>query len=244
MLYPKLIFIIPIGCFPDRFSGDFEQFASLTDADFNGVLKKAFAEMWDYEQEKYRALCALLKAWEKRDKLAIVQARKHVEQAHQRMINSDKKLGCCPAQEDNVEFGRILIQLFGLPPGQEKEAIRRYCGYSHGPHAEADPRWLLSQLLSEGLRSVRLVFWWNKKNFRPAFYSADLKSAVYLFTLMKIKSGRGWGVCPHCGEFFAKKRPDQDYCSIAHRESHRMARWREKKRSATRASARSRNSRS
>ena len=80
--------------------------------------------------------------------------------------------------------------------------------------------------MSQALDSARFVLWWSGKQFRPALYCPELKAAVYTFLLMSIVAGRGWGVCPHCGEFFVQKRPDQNYCTIAHREAHRVARWR------------------
>jgi hypothetical protein len=125
-----------------------------------------------------------------------------------------------------VEFGRILISLFGLAPGQEKQAIARWNGYCLGPRAEADHKWLLSQLVSNALDSVKLVLWLSGKRFQPALYCPDAKAAVYTFLLMKLAAGRGWGVCPYCGQFFIQKRADQSYCAIAHREAHRVSRWR------------------
>jgi len=188
--------------------------------------KQALNTMWDYEREQFEAVLALLSALQRKDKLAISRARGFVTQALALKREGDRKLGISPAQDDDLDFGRILIHVFGLKPGQEKEAIQRWSGYRHGPRAEANHRWLLSQLMSEALDSVRLVLWWSGKQLRPALYCPQAKAALYTMLLMKIAAGRGWGVCPYCGQFFVQKRSDQNYCTIAHREAHRVARWR------------------
>jgi hypothetical protein len=188
--------------------------------------KEALSTMWDDQREQFKATLLLLGALQSKDQLAIVRARNYVKQALTIKHGGDKKLGIVPAQEDDIDFGRILIHVFGLQPGQEREAIQRWSGYRRGPRAEADDRWLLSQLMSEALDPVRLVLWWSGSQFRPALYCPEPKAAVYTFLLMKIIARRGWGVCPHCGQFFVRKRSDQNYCRIAHREAHRVARWR------------------
>jgi hypothetical protein len=202
----------------------------VTEADFSSNsrrLKLALSAMWDYEREQFKAIIALLSALQSDDKLAIARARGFVAQALALKREGDKKLGLIPAREDDVDFGRILIAAFGLQPGQEKEAIQRWSGYRRGPMAESDDKWLLSQLMSEALEPVRLVLWWTGDRFGPALYCPEPKAALYTFILMKIAVGRGWGVCPYCGQFFVQKRSDQNYCTVAHREAHRVARWRE-----------------
>ena len=181
--------------------------------------------MWDYEREQFIAVLDLLKTLQSRDKLAVVRARQHVTRALRLKREGDRKAGIAPAREDDLAFGAAIIPLFGLSPGQEKEAIERWSGYRHGPRAEADEKWLLSQLMSEALGTAKLVLWWSGKRFRPALYCPDNKTAINAFLLMKA-AGTGWGVCPKCGSFFEQKRSDQTYCSIAHREAHRVARWR------------------
>jgi hypothetical protein len=199
----------------------------VTDADFKAGSKKrteALSAMWDYEKEQFRAVLALLKALQSKDDLAIANAREHVRRAGEIRRAGDKKRGAVPARDS--AFEQCLIPLFGLKPGHENEAIERWQGYRYGPRAERDERWLLSQLMSEALASVRLVLWWSGSQFRPALYCSETKAALYAFLLMKVSAGQGWGVCPKCGEFFVQERSDQNYCSIAHREAHRVARWR------------------
>jgi hypothetical protein len=209
---------------------------SVTDVDFRSSSKRhkeALSEMWDYEREQFIAVLDLLRALPSRDKLAVTRARQHVSRALSLKRDSDRGTGITPSREDDLAFGEAIIPLFGLRPGREKEAIERWSGYRHGPKAEADEKWLLSQLVSEAMESAQLVLWWSGKRFRPALYCPNNKTAIYAFLLMKAAAGTGWGVCPKCGSFFEKKRSDQNYCSIAHREAHRVARWRAQQQSKT-----------
>ena len=68
----------------------------------------------------------------------------------------------------------------------------------------------------------QLVLWWTGVRFTPAIWCYDMKTAFYVRALL----GKGLRICPHCSEPFPQKRPDQNYCSVAHREAHRVARWR------------------
>src|SRR5436309_1490899 len=205
---------------------------AVTDADFRLRAKghdQALKSMWDYEREQFMAVLMLLRALQSKDTLAIAHARERVTKAQILKRDADKTRGLAMAQEHDLDFGRVLIPLFGLERGQEKEALERWNGYRIGPEAEADDRWLLSQLMSQALESVKLVLWCSGSQFKPALYCSELKAALYTFLLMKLAMGQGWGVCPKCGTFFVQKRSDQNYCSIAHREAHRVARWRARK---------------
>lgn len=208
---------------------------AVTAADFRAKSKKhqeAVSMMWDYEKEQLIAVSALLSALQSRDDLAITSARERVRRAMHLKRQADQKSGAVPAR--NSEFERCLISVFGLKPGQEEEALERWYGYKHGPNAERDKRWLLSQLVSSALDSVRVVLWWSGREFRPALYCSEIKAALYVSLLMRLAGGQGWASCPKCGEFFEQRRPDQRYCSVAHREAHRVARWRAAKTSKAR----------
>ena len=184
----------------------------VTSDDFRLTSKKhqeARSTMPDHEREQFMAVLALCKTLQTEDKLAIARARAHATRALSLKREGDRKLGIMPAPENDLAFGRTLVPLFGLNPGQEKEAIARWSGYRRGPKAEADEKWLFSQLMSEALDSVRLVLWWSNKRFRPAFYCPNVRAALHAFLLMKVVAGQGWGVCLKCGEFFVQKRPDQ-----------------------------------
>ncbi len=73
---------------------------------------------------------------------------------------------------------------------------------------------------------ARLVLWWNKERFLPAIWCPNLKTAFYARALLDIVGTKSFRLCAFCADWFRQKRTDQDYCSVAHREAHRVARWR------------------
>lgn len=82
----------------------------------------------------------------------------------------------------------------------------------------------------DGLRGARLVLWWKDGRFVPAIYCDCPMAALYVHTFLIAPAGDvGYRDCPKCGEPFQQKRADQDYCTPAHREAHRVARWRARK---------------
>jgi hypothetical protein len=194
----------------------------LTDADLEkGSKNQPLREMWDTERKLFAGLVNLLDGLREKDQLAITRAR-------ERLIDAI-------ALRDGVvvhpDMAKATSNMPRLKPGQtEKIALELS---TLGPRSSANEKWLLSTYFSEALDSVRLVLWWSGTQFRPALYCPDLKSALYTFVLMRVVAGRGWGVCPFCGLFFVQIRSDQNYCSIAHREAHRVARWRAAKKGPT-----------
>lgn len=56
-----------------------------------------------------------------------------------------------------------------------------------------------------------------------------IRTALYIHTFF-IAPTRGLRICPYDGEQFFQDRPNQEYCTPAHREAHRVkrARWRKK----------------
>jgi hypothetical protein len=97
---------------------------------------------------------------------------------------------------------------------------------------DREPEGMLSLQLSQALDSVRLVLWESGHGLQPALYCPDPKSALYTFVLNNLFADKKkLSLCPFCGEFFVPRRPDQTYCSVAHREAHRVARWRAAKKS-------------
>jgi hypothetical protein len=173
------------------------------------------------DREFFLAVVALIKGLGDNDRLAIAKARERV------VLALGRKQGVDPNSDD---VRRVASEL-GLEAGQEAVAMELF---TIGPGQAVDVGWLFSSVVSGELDSVRLVLWWHRKQFRPALYCPDLKSALFTLVLMKIVSGRGWGVCPQCGDFYVQKRPDQTYCTVAHREAHRVARWRAAKLAKTR----------
>jgi hypothetical protein len=82
------------------------------------------------------------------------------------------------------------------------------------------------RFISEGV-GVQLIQWRSGKRLTPAVYCPDLETAAYAAALF----GSRWKVCPHlsCGKWFIPTRAKQDFCCPAHREAHRVARWRARK---------------
>jgi hypothetical protein len=170
--------------------------------------------MWDTERKFFAGLVNLLDGLQNKDQLTIIRARERLIEAI--------------ALRDGVVVAPDVLRatsgMRGLKPGQAEKIALDLC--TLGSRSSADEKWLLSTYFSQALNSVRLVLWWSGTEFRPALYCSDLKSALYTFVLMRVVAGRGWGVCPFCGLFFVQTRSDQNYCSVAHREAHRVARWR------------------
>ena len=137
------------------------------------------------------------------------------------------------AERAGLELARTLLanqDSLGLDLGtKSSERVAAVLpGYALGG-SRADPRILISRVILGHLDvSAKLALWWSKDGFHPAVYCQNKESAMYVKALLSLRERRGLAVCPHpgCGVAFQQKRPDQQYCSIAHREAHRVARWR------------------
>jgi hypothetical protein len=189
---------------------------AFTDADLDRDSRKnPLRTMLQFERAFFVGVRALLDGLENNDRLAIARARERLIEAmaHKRGGGSDSDL-----------VRLVASSIPGLKPGRSEKIALELS--TLGPRSSADEKWLLSTHVSAELESVRLVLWWSGTQFRPALYCPDLKSALYTFVLLKTVAGRGWGICPFCGLLFVQTRSDQNYCSIAHREAHRVARWR------------------
>jgi hypothetical protein len=81
------------------------------------------------------------------------------------------------------------------------------------------------RFISEGM-GVQLILWRSGKRLTPAVYCPDLETAAYAAALFSSR----WKVCPYssCLKWFVPNKAKQDYCCPAHREAHRVARWRER----------------
>lgn len=80
---------------------------------------------------------------------------------------------------------------------------------------------ILLPIVGHALRDVRLVLWWFQNVFTPAIFCPDLKTAIFVKGLLgEIRC------CPRCEKLFVPRNSNVDYCSPAHRDAHRVARWR------------------
>lgn len=116
---------------------------------------------------------------------------------------------------------RFATQKIGNPAASLLLAAIRSLRSVGEPH-----RFFCWQVTHTLLDRVRLVLWWDGERFLPALYCEDRTSALYLRVLLKAAGGRGLATCLKCGEWFVQDRANQNYCSLAHREAHRVARWR------------------
>lgn len=102
--------------------------------------------------------------------------------------------------------------------------------YSQSASSE---RWY-PQIVSKVTDGARIVLWFSEKNktFLPGIFCPDWKTAVFVHSVFgRIRS------CPKCNTLFIPPKRDMLYCSPAHREAHRVARWRALKKGRTHGSS-------
>jgi hypothetical protein len=186
----------------------------------NSELKDARKHLSVSEAQHFRAVVQLIQALKNpSDALALERAKDGFEQVYRA-----KRAEPTDLSELGEEFANALAKFTGQSPKEAVETLERK---RPGPRAAADPRWLLSYEVSEMLSSSsRLVLWWTGEYFAPAIWCDDIKTAFYVRLLLSVVGGVGLRICPHCGDVFFQDRSDQNYCSVAHREAHRVARWR------------------
>jgi hypothetical protein len=181
------------------------------DKDLSSNLKKHLSES---EVQHFLAVIGLKEALKKRtDTIALENALGHLRKAYE-LRKAEPQFGRSFTNEAAQGFAKLI----GLPP---QEALKHLQFLRPGPRASEDPGWLLSYEFSTVLWEVQFVLWWNNQTFRPALWCPSIKTAFYARALLgSIR------ICPHCGQLFPQHRPDQKYCSVRHREAHRVARWR------------------
>lgn len=199
-------------------------------------VKAAAKKLRGAEAARFDALLSLRGALESRDQLALSTAKERMKEFYR--LRQAEKPKITDFDEDDYErfLGEIIADRVGLPP---EEAGKYISGKRPGPSAEANPqRWFsyeVSQAVGFPLENAQVVLWWINGEFRPAIYCPDAKTALYIHTFFLAPvGGLGFRICPYDGEQFFQERPNQEYCCPAHREAHRVARFRDKqKRKAT-----------
>ena len=193
----------------------------------NEDLKDASKNLSSEEAARFNAVMRLKKAMEKTTDSAAV---KHATRELQKFAPE-------PYGPNSPHSGSLPVsQVISRDPYKEitfwpqfmMDKLRRDGVLGVSLYPECDPRMLLSYVLTNQLRDAKLVLWWTGQKFRPALWCPDVRSAFYARVLLGVVGGKGFGLCPHCGMWFVQDRPDQTYCSISHRETHRVARWRSK----------------
>ena len=191
-------------------------------------LKAATKKLKGSAGAMFFALLALRDALESRDELASKKANERLERAY--VLRESEAPAPFPADEDSRRrFASQIASLIGMSP---KESLKHYEGLRPGPRAKKDFNRLISYEVSRsvGVGNADIALWWWKGAFRPAIYCKNIETALYVHTFFVAPTGEiGFRICPYCTEQFFQLRPNQDYCLPAHREAHRVARWRNKK---------------
>jgi hypothetical protein len=196
------------------------------DADLRRVLQDLPAD----EKIHFIGIVQLTRALQGNDRLVPVEAKKNLRKSLDLKREPGAVVMNSADDAARANLYRQLTQLLGLRLGEEARAKAIWDGRSLSPHEEKNARWLLSRQLSTELLGVQLVMWWTGWHFTPALFCPYEPTALYVRALLGFAgTTRGLAVCPHCGTFFIQDRTDQQYCTIAHREAHRVARWRARK---------------
>src|ERR1035441_7823884 len=189
----------------------------------NSDLKNARKHLGESDLLHFNAVVALIQALkEPSDSIALQKAKDAFDKSYSVRQAEPSKFSLQDPTDER--FAKVLSRHICVPP---EEAIEVFEGKRPGPLAAADHRRLLSYAVSEALfMDSRLVLWWTGSCFMPAIWCDDVKTAFYVRALLEAAGGKGLHMCPHCSQPFFQDRPNQNYCSIAHREAHRVARWR------------------
>lgn len=195
-------------------------------------IRKAAREMRGAEGDRFYALLALKGALESKDEVALAKVKERMERVYQVREREYAKDLSLRHGFTTEEMSRIFPFGVGLPEFEALEfnLLKNWPDLQPGPRAHENASRLLAYALSERVSSARIVLWWAAGNFTPAIYCEDIETCIYVHTFIVASGGRiGWRICPHCTEPFFQKKPNQDYCIPAHREAHRVARFRSKK---------------
>jgi hypothetical protein len=130
--------------------------------------------------------------------------------------------------DDQIAAKNALLEFRKLRSGEG-------LAYQVAKRLVQDPDYVPDTLVydvSRQLDGVRLVLWKKMPNRKLGLglFCPNLGVAFWIHSLLSaLGTAKGFRICPKCGNVFLQARPDQDYCSIRCRESHRLERWRAKK---------------
>jgi hypothetical protein len=202
----------------------------------NSDFKRAMQQLPEAEKAHFLAVFALVDAIEKKDSLALRGAIDRMKEALVLRRKVAKNLAVEQSDEEKIQsLYHTLSVLFGLGTGHKEEAKEIWDGVKLSPREETNAQWLLSRQISQELLGVQLVLWWTGQDFTPALYCPYPPAALYVQALLAItRKAKAFAGCPYCGNLFMQERTDQHYCCVAHREAHRVARWRARKKKGRR----------
>jgi hypothetical protein len=201
------------------------------------TLKEVIAtgrKMRGWDGKEFSALLALRGALEACDELALAKAKERLQDVYRLKERDHASRQSPQIDESRRKFGELMASAIGLPP---EESLKHYEGLRPGPRAMKNPSLLLSQEVSRIVAVwAQVALWWVNGKFVPAIYCSGLspdfsmKIALYIHTFFIAPNGEiGFRICPYCTEQFWQEQSNQDYCRPAHREAHRVARWRNEK---------------
>lgn len=87
--------------------------------------------------------------------------------------------------------------------------------------------WFYSSLMANLLQRAHFILWYPVQDeswFRPGLFCPTWEIAAYAVVGLDLLRQ-----CP-CGELFVPETVKQNYCTGAHREKYRIARWRDRRR--------------
>jgi hypothetical protein len=192
-------------------------------------LKKEGLKLRDSAGAMFFALLALRDALESRDDLALQDSKARLERAYL-LRKSEYSVQYPDVGKRRRLFASLLASPVRIKTMSVEESLQYIERLSPGPQAKADLHRLISYEVSRSVELASAALWWWKGAFRPAIYCSNIETALYFHTFFIAPTGEiGFRICPYCTDQFFQKRPNQDYCVPAHREAHRVARWRNKK---------------
>jgi hypothetical protein len=205
-------------------------------------IRKTARHLRGVEAEHFSAMLALRGALDSRDELAMGRAMDRMGRVYRLRENEVSK---------SDSLVKHVAKLFAPTMGMTAQEVLRYLdGMRPGRGAAKNPWILLSYEVTRAVGSVpipfsraklkpfskwpQIVLWWVDGTLRPAIYCPDPTTALYIHTFFLAPTGAlGFRICPYDGEQFFQDRPNQEYCCPAHREAHRVARFRDNKRRKT-----------
>ena len=126
---------------------------------------------------------------------------------------------------------RAAIANSGSKSGKNRSSI--WEGLRPGPNALKNPHRLLFLAVSNTVGMwPQVVLWWVDGKFVAIDcigpnHEHAMKIALYIHTFFLAPTGaRGFRICPFDGEQFFQDKTNQEYCCPAHRDAHRVKRWR------------------
>jgi hypothetical protein len=195
-------------------------------------LKKTARELRGLHAKEFDALLALRGAVEAKDELALADAKERLEQVYRLREAEDASRRPLQDAESRRKFAeQVASRLIGLPP---EESQKHYEGLRPGPRAMEDPLWLLSQEVSRTIDVwASLALWSVQEKLMPAIFCFGpnqdfaMRIALYVHTFQIAPTGEvGIRLCPYCKDQFWQDKSNKGYCCPGHRENHRMARSR------------------